>query len=101
MPAAGSTLRTAAARAPKGRGWRPETKAVQLRRYSDQLDNLIRDAEIGATSHREFERQAAEAEAIAAGVRAVFRGRPARPSAAGPVPVHPPIFDDGKGKAAW
>lgn len=51
---------------------------VQLERASAELDALIGDLRCGAgrRSHREYERTVARAEAIAAGIRAAFRGQP-------------------------
>ncbi|MFN3387457.1 MAG: hypothetical protein ACK40O_00885 [Allosphingosinicella sp.] len=54
------------------------------------MDALQRDVSIGAKSQRDFERQADEAESIAAQLRAAFREPTAR---------NPAIADDGKGKA--
>lgn len=74
---------------------RPNSSCDQLERMSSRLDELIRDARLGARTHRELERQVDEAEAIAAGIRAAFRERtPANP-------VNPPAWEDGKGRAAW
>ncbi|HEY0116273.1 MAG TPA: hypothetical protein VGB54_11165 [Allosphingosinicella sp.] len=87
---------SAAQRAPfrQGAGRRSTHSIAQLERLSDRLDLLIRDARAGAGSHREFERQVAEAEAIGAGVRAAFRG------STSPQPSNPPLWQQG-GKAGW
>ncbi len=81
-------------------GRRPQSHAA-LQKLSARLDLLIRDAEIGARSHREFERQCDEAEEIAAGIRAAFRG-PSTGSgqASSHEPVNPPLWQQG-GSAAW
>lgn len=68
----------------------------ELRRLQDRFDTLIRDYVQGARSHREHDRIVAEAEAIAAGMCAAFRG-PARKTIA---PSHPPLFVEG-GRAMW
>lgn len=67
--------------------------ADRLDQLSDRLDLLIRDVRIGATSHRQHDTNVAEAEAIAAELRGVFRGT-------GPKPVNPPLWL-GHGKAIW
>lgn len=54
-----------------------------LEKLSTRLDYLIRDVSAGATSVRQHDARVAEAEAIAAGIRAVFRGEGK--------PVHPPL----------
>lgn len=41
---------------------------------SGRLDMLLRDVRVGARSARQFESLVAEAEDIAAGIRAAFRG---------------------------
>lgn len=68
---------------------------AELQRLSARLDQLMFDVQLGATSHRQHESHVEEAEAIAAGIRAVFRA----PSAAQPA-EHPPLWHRG-GKAAW
>ena len=85
----------AAVSGPAAAGRRPQqiSPAERLERLSSRLDVLIRDVGIGARSHRDVERQIDEAEAIAAGIRAVFRG--AAPA------QNPPRWTDGQGKAAW
>lgn len=75
--------------ASRGRPQSRDTSAI-LQRLSDRLDALQRDVSIGAKSQRDFERQADEAESIAAQLRAAFREPTAR---------NPAIADDGKGKA--
>lgn len=97
-------LRTAAARTAVIRsgseaktlsGRRPQlSTADQLERLSARLDELIRDVRLGATSHRQHERNVDEGEAIADGIRAVFR-------AATPAALHnPPLWQQG-GRAIW
>jgi hypothetical protein len=87
--AASTTFRSSAARR------RPQlSPAERLAQLSARLDILIRDVGIGPASHREHDRHVGEAEAIAAGIRAVFRApTPARP-------VHPPL-GLGVGKGWW
>ncbi len=53
---------------------RPEPTADTLDRMSGRLDMLLRDVRVGARSARQFESLVAEAEDIAAGIRAAFRG---------------------------
>lgn len=68
------------------------TPADRLEQLSNRLDWLIRDVRAGASSHREVERLVGEGEAIADGIRAVFReSAPA---------VNPPLFHQGY-RAAW
>lgn len=84
--AAGPGPRRAAAPSPYDR----------LRRLSDRMDALMRDAGEPARSHREHERRVNEAESIADGLRGVFR----RPTSAWP--VNPPLhLDEEQGRAAW
>jgi len=78
---------------PRG-GGAPLSTADRLARVGDRLDALQRDASVGAHSHREFERQAGEAEALSAELRAIFRGPPAG------APRNPPLWQRD-GKAAW
>lgn len=66
-------------------GRRSPDSADRLERLSDRLDALIRDVRLGATAQREHDRHVDEAEAIAAGIRAIFR-QPTPPR-----PVHPPL----------
>lgn len=77
---------------PVGRRPNPSTPEQLLGRLSSRLDMLIRDVGLRAHSHREVERRIEEAEAIAAGIRGVFRA----PSA----PANPPLWQAG-GRAAW
>jgi len=89
-----SAIRSASGRRP------PLSSADRLRRCSDRLDRLIADVEAGhAGSHREVERRIGEAEAIADGLRAVFRA-PSRTGPAAEHPRHPPLFING-GEAVW
>lgn len=91
-----SALRQGAGRADSGPARRRPTSSSRderLAQLSSRLDVLIRDVGLGANSHRELERQIEEAEAIAAGLRAVFRS-PTRAE-------NPPRWQDGQGRAAW
>lgn len=92
--APGTAIRSGAQGPRPGR--RPHLPSEQLSRLSGRLDSLIRDVDLGAHSHRELERQIAEGEAIAEGIRGVFRA----PTAAGAA-VNPPLWTDGRGRAAW
>jgi hypothetical protein len=67
----------------------------QLHQVSMRLDELIRDVSFTPQprSHHEVDRRIAEAEEIAIALRALFRSTQ-------PV-AHPPIWQDGQGKAAW
>ncbi|MDP8995298.1 MAG: hypothetical protein M3N07_10040 [Pseudomonadota bacterium] len=90
-----AAARPAALRSRPVSGRRPtHSPADRLRRLSTRLDLLLRDAEVGASSHREFERMCVEAEEIADGIRAVFRGETS------PQPINPPLCHQG-GKAWW
>lgn len=74
----------------------PVTPAARLARLSDRFDRLIRDYEAGPRSHREHERLVDEAEAIASGIRAEFRGQ------VSPQPKAAPLFVSADGlSAAW
>lgn len=73
------------------------TPSEQLERLSDQFDRLIYDVRLGAKSQRQHDEHVHRAEAIAAGIRAVFRGK-ATPSHDTP-PVHPPLHQNGS--QAW
>lgn len=73
---------------------RRPSSADQLRRLSDRLDALIRDVTAGARSQHDVERFCHEGEAIADGIRGVFR------SVAAPEAVHPPLYLKG-GHAEW
>lgn len=92
--APGTAIRSGAQGPRPGR--RPHLPLEQLQRLSSRLDSLIRDIGLGAYSHRETERQIAEGEAIADGIRGVFRS----PTSAGAAAVNPPLWTDGKGRAA-
>lgn len=74
---------------------RPQSSSVAaLERLSSRLDYLIRDVGLGATSQRQVEAMVDEAEAIATGIRALFR----EPTPA--VPQCPPLRHEG-GSAIW
>jgi hypothetical protein len=92
-PPVRAVVRSGARASTQGGGAPLSDKHAELQRLSDRLDGLLRDASTPATSHREFERQADEAEAIAADLRRIYRGREAGP-------VNPPLWQDG-GRAAW
>jgi hypothetical protein len=65
----------------RSRAAAPIDSIARLTRLSDRLDALLRARTIGARSQREHDGHVAEAEAIAAGLRAVFREpTPARPA---------------------
>lgn len=64
----------------------------ELRRLQSDLDELIRDVSIGASSQRQHEDHVDRAERIAGDLRAVFRGAER--------PVHPPLLHSG-GRALW
>lgn len=74
-PASGSHESTTFAGPPVARR-RPHLvpKADRLEQLKSRLERLIDDVRGDAVSHRQFERQVDEAEAIAAGIRATFRG---------------------------
>lgn len=76
-------------------GRRPPQVADTLERLSTRLDYLIRDVRLGARSQREHDRHVDEAEAIATEIRGAFR------TATSPQPAHPPLWQDGHGRAAW
>lgn len=64
-----------------------------LRQLSDQLDRLLQDVSIGASSQRQHDDHVHRAEDIATGLRAVFRGPEGKP-------IHPPLMISG-GRAMW
>jgi hypothetical protein len=73
----------------------PHSRSAEtLEQLSSRLDVLIRDVGLGARSQREHDHLVDEAEAIATGIRAVFR-EPTRQD-----PSNPPLWQQG-GKAIW
>lgn len=67
----------------------------QLERISDRFDVLTHRARLGAMTPRLFEELETDAQAIAADLVAIFRGRPSRPT-------NPPLYVSAdRTKAAW
>jgi len=88
-----SAAATAPVSGPAARGGAPISAGDQLHKLGRRLRDLTVRVSAGATSHQQHDRNVDEAEAIAAELRAVFRGSSA--------PVHPPLWQDGGGRAAW
>lgn len=71
------------------------TIADQLERITDRFDALTHRARLGRLSAAEYHELEADAQAIAADLVTVFRGRPANPT-------NPPLYVSRDGtKAAW
>lgn len=67
----------------------------QLERLSDRFDVLTHRARLGEMTPKLFEELETDAQAIAADLVAIFRGRQARPT-------NPPLYVSADGtKAAW
>lgn len=79
---------------PQAAARKDSAAAAQLVRLSTRMDELIHSVSLGTASHRQHELHVAEGEAIAAGIRATFRGEPVED------PVNPPLWQRG-GRAAW
>ncbi len=69
--------------------------ADQLERLTDRFDTLTHRARLGDVCPRQYDELESEAQAIAADLVAVFRGRPT-------TPTNPPLYVSRDGtKAAW
>jgi len=69
--------------------------ADQLERITERFDSLTHRARLGDPSPRQFDELESEAQAIAADLVAIFRGRRANPS-------NPPLYVSADGtRAAW
>ena len=67
----------------------------QLERLTDRFDSLTHRARLGDPSPRQFDELESEAQAIAADLVAIFRGRRASPT-------NPPLYVSADGtRAAW
>jgi hypothetical protein len=77
-----------------GQGRRP-TIYDGLRALGSRFDELLYMASQDGRSQRDHDNIVDEAEAIASELRALVRGRP------GPEAVNPPIWNNGRGQAAW
>ncbi|HEY0131645.1 MAG TPA: hypothetical protein VGB57_09585 [Allosphingosinicella sp.] len=77
-----------------GQGRRP-TIYEGLRALGSRFDQLQWMASQDSRSQRDHDNIVDEAEAIAGDLRALVRGR------SGPEAVNPPLWDNGRGRAAW